>query len=275
MRSSRVVRQKIFTVIIGDSALTRAGIASFLHNSIYTIVGVSSTSDLRNMRFPTDQLNLVIFLIGANRHYGEVNTSIRFLRSAFPDCKVVIIAAAPVQIDFARILSMAPDSFILNIESRDVLLKALELALLDQQAFVLGQHPKPLFFDLKSVASNGMAENASGDSAREASVAIASVVDPLLSARERQVLDLLMQGKANKTIARECTITEARVKFNLKAILRKINVRNRTEAAVWAIANGYGSALRVETIVANETARILQGAENSAATARAQGLSGI
>jgi two-component system, NarL family, nitrate/nitrite response regulator NarL len=214
-------------------------------------------------------------LIDADGHYDEVNTSIRFFAIRMPDCKIVIIGAASVQIDFARILSMAPDSFILNIESRDVLLKALELALLAQQAFVLGRHPKPLFFNLKAVASNVMVENASGDSARDASVATASVVDPLLSARERQVLDLLMQGKANKTIARECTITEATVKAHLKAILRKINVRNRTEAAVWAIANGYGSGgLRVETIVA-ETARNLQGVENSAETGRGQGLSGV
>ncbi len=267
VRSSRVVRQMIFTVLIGHSALTRAGIASFLHNSIYKIVaGVSSTSDLRSVRFPTDRRNLVIFSIGANGHYDEVNASIRLLRSAFSACKVVIVAADGIQIDFARVLSTAADGFILHIESRDVLLKSLELALLDQQTFVLRQYPKPLIFDVKRVARNDMANGkASTDSASErGSVAIASVVDPLLSARERQVLDLLVQGKANKTIARECAIAEATVKFHVKAILRNINVRNRTEAAVWAIAHGYGSGPRVEAIVANEPARTLQCVESRA-----------
>lgn len=278
VRSSRIVHQKIFTVLIGHSALTRAGIVSFLHNSIYKIVaGVSSTSDLRSVRFPTDRCNLVIFSIGANGHYDEVNASIRFLRSAFSDCKVVVIAADGIQIDFARILSTAADSFILHIDSRDVLLKSLDLALLDQQTFVLRQYPKPLIFGVKSVAWNNMANGtaSSGSASERVSVAIASVVDPLLSARERQVLDLLVQGKANKTIARECSIAEATVKFHVKAILRNINVRNRTEAAVWAIAHGYGSGRRVETIVANEAARTLQRVENRAAAGHRQGLSGV
>jgi two-component system nitrate/nitrite response regulator NarL len=43
-----------------------------------------------------------------------------------------------------------------------------------------------------------------------------------------------MQGEPNKIIARQFDITEATVKVHIKAILRKISVRNRTQAAVWA-----------------------------------------
>ena len=45
---------------------------------------------------------------------------------------------------------------------------------------------------------------------------------------------ILMQGEPNKIIARQFDITEATVKVHIKAILRKICVRNRTQAAVWA-----------------------------------------
>jgi two-component system, NarL family, nitrate/nitrite response regulator NarL len=55
-----------------------------------------------------------------------------------------------------------------------------------------------------------------------------------LSQRETGVLRCLMQGEPNKTIARQFEITEATVKVHIKAILRKISVRNRTQAAVWA-----------------------------------------
>jgi DNA-binding CsgD family transcriptional regulator len=59
-----------------------------------------------------------------------------------------------------------------------------------------------------------------------------------LSHRERQVLICLAHGQSNKGIARVCGISEATVKVHLKAILRKTNMRNRTQAAIWAIEHG-------------------------------------
>jgi two-component system nitrate/nitrite response regulator NarL len=54
-----------------------------------------------------------------------------------------------------------------------------------------------------------------------------------LSDRETGILRCVMQGESNKVIARRFDITEATVKAHIKAILRKICVRNRTQAAVW------------------------------------------
>ncbi len=58
---------------------------------------------------------------------------------------------------------------------------------------------------------------------------------PSLSPRESAILDLLREGAPNKVIARRLSLTESTVKVHLKAILRKIRVKNRTQAAVWAI----------------------------------------
>jgi two-component system, NarL family, nitrate/nitrite response regulator NarL len=55
-----------------------------------------------------------------------------------------------------------------------------------------------------------------------------------LSQRETGILRCLMQGEPNKIIARQFDITDATVKVHIKAILQKICVRNRTQAAVWA-----------------------------------------
>jgi len=59
-----------------------------------------------------------------------------------------------------------------------------------------------------------------------------------LSPRERDVLCCLMAGYPNKTIARQLDVCEATVKVHVKAILRKLKVRNRTQAAIWASSNG-------------------------------------
>ena len=61
-----------------------------------------------------------------------------------------------------------------------------------------------------------------------------------LSAREREVLRCLNEGHPNKVIARRLETTEATVKVNLKAVMRKLNVANRTEAAIWAVRQGNG-----------------------------------
>lgn len=61
---------------------------------------------------------------------------------------------------------------------------------------------------------------------------------PELSEREIQILQCLAAGDANKEIAARLTVAEATVKAHVKAILRKLQVDNRTQAAIWAINQG-------------------------------------
>ena len=56
-----------------------------------------------------------------------------------------------------------------------------------------------------------------------------------LSSREVEILESIMAGMANKVIARKFDICEATVKVHVKAILRKLGVENRTQAATWAV----------------------------------------
>ena len=61
---------------------------------------------------------------------------------------------------------------------------------------------------------------------------------PLLSPQEKVILRCIIEGESNKCIARKINVTEATVKVHVKAILRKIRVQNRTQAAVWGMNNG-------------------------------------
>jgi two-component system nitrate/nitrite response regulator NarL len=59
-----------------------------------------------------------------------------------------------------------------------------------------------------------------------------------LSDREIATLRGLVDGASNKMIARTLGIAEATVKVHVKAILRKLNVANRTQAAIWVVHRG-------------------------------------
>jgi NarL family two-component system response regulator LiaR len=56
-----------------------------------------------------------------------------------------------------------------------------------------------------------------------------------LSSREQQVLDLVAKGRTNNDIAENLFISTRTVKFHVSSILSKLNVKNRTEAALTAI----------------------------------------
>jgi len=64
------------------------------------------------------------------------------------------------------------------------------------------------------------------------------------SAKETEVLQLLVSGQANKAIARALDISENTVKFHLKQVFLKLGVDNRTAAIGAALQQGFVSSIR-------------------------------
>ena len=60
----------------------------------------------------------------------------------------------------------------------------------------------------------------------------------LLTAREREILVLVAQGKANKEIAGELVISERTARTHVSNILAKLGLSSRTQAALWAVREG-------------------------------------
>lgn len=84
-----------------------------------------------------------------------------------------------------------------------------------------------------------LADKLIGDNGEEVRARIAATVDSVnLSAREMEILQRLISGLPNKIISRQLSISEATVKVHVKAVLRKLGVANRTQAAIWAAAQG-------------------------------------
>ncbi|WP_340266339.1 LuxR C-terminal-related transcriptional regulator [Sphingobium mellinum] len=76
-----------------------------------------------------------------------------------------------------------------------------------------------------------------------------------LSDRELEILRWLIMGCPNKVISKRMSISEATVKVHVKAVLRKLRVKNRTQAAIWAANHGMrGGVVEAEPNVPTEVA---------------------
>jgi two-component system nitrate/nitrite response regulator NarL len=223
------VKRGVPTVIIESRTLLREGLASLLQDSNFKVIASSATLeaiDLSRLGPP----GLLIVGIASGTDGGDLRVLER-LSSARQDYTIVAVADGNGQLaptDIPRILRCGADGYIVNVQSRDVLLKSLELALLEQKLVVVGDQVRkcdtpartaePDAPGIPPVRFNG---NRDAHSA--------------LSEREVEILKCLACGDSNKAIARTCRIAESTVKIHLKSILRKIRVQNRTQAAIWAI----------------------------------------
>ena len=69
-----------------------------------------------------------------------------------------------------------------------------------------------------------------------------------LSPREMEILEMVTKGSSNKEIAFRLRISQQTVKNHMTAILRKLHVDDRTQAAVYALRHGW---VRIDTTATN------------------------
>lgn len=58
-----------------------------------------------------------------------------------------------------------------------------------------------------------------------------------LTEREKEVLELIVQGKSNPQIAKELVLSIHTVKAHLESIFKKLGVHNKVQAAVYTVVN--------------------------------------
>ncbi len=64
---------------------------------------------------------------------------------------------------------------------------------------------------------------------------VSASVAPHLTVREREVLDLILQARSNREIARELGIEERTVKAHVSRLMRKTGAENRIDLSLWAL----------------------------------------
>lgn len=95
--------------------------------------------------------------------------------------------------------------------------------------------PQALVAAVRSVAAGHLLLE---PAAADALVGAGAPADAVLTAREREVLALIADGRSNREIARALAVAEKTVKTHVSSILLKLGLADRTQAALYAVRSG-------------------------------------
>ena len=230
--------QRSFAVIlVGKSILLREGLARILRAANFRILAsVSSADDLRPSKA---KLHLPLYLIIHTGDDFDISLDAVF-RNRHADARIAIVADHYRLNELTSAFRAGANGYFVNVITSDRFIRSLELVMMGETIF-----PQAfLSFLIDANRPHLVEASATVRNLEPILVATEDATAPLLSPQEKVILRCLIEGDSNKYIARKIDITEATVKVHVKAILRKIRVQNRTQAAVWGI--NYGSHTRPE-----------------------------
>jgi two-component system nitrate/nitrite response regulator NarL len=216
------------TVLFCDNAVLRTGLESVLSGSPFVLTSTVLAASLKLADKVTEQPALAI--VAGNQFSGRIVEFIRQARAQFPQARIVVLVSQFDSNGVWSVLEAGADGLCRTGMSREALITSLELVMLGESMLpvalvgtMLSEQPSSLTPEAQRLGTNrSLLSNPGGRK---------------ISHREAEILRCLTQGEANKVIARKLDITEATIKVHIKAILRKIGVANRTQAAMWATAH--------------------------------------
>lgn len=214
------MRQHIPTILVDQNTLFREGLERLLAGSAFKpIARGAAVQDVAEIL--AGKTHPVLFMIGSEP--GDITVGgVQWVKQHHPAARVVVLADTYEVDQLTAVLRAGAHSYLLKTMTSEVLLKSLEIVMLGGSVF--SSTVLPLIAGARVQPRS-----------EEAVAAEPAQLPNLLSNREKQILEGLARGESNKAIARRLSITESTVKVHVKTILRKVKVRNRTQAAVWAM----------------------------------------
>lgn len=221
------------------------------------VASASRRADLAQVSVSPD--HPILLIIDASDAQDHVVSQIKLFRTHYPHGRVTVLADRYHRGDVISAYRAGANSCLTKEMSCGAFLKTLELVMLGETIlppellpFIRNghEHHEPARCAINAVDVPPLQAAADAPSLRETDDDLPPPgggtdaprppdIDavPRLSTREKCILRCIAEGCSNKSIARRLDISEATVKVHVKAILRKIRVSNRTQAAIWAVNN--------------------------------------
>lgn len=202
-------------VIVDDHPLFRRGLIQLL-NTVKHFRLIGEASNGRDGIALVKQLRPDLLLLDLNMKGMSGLDVLKAVKACDLDTRVVMITVSDQAEDLVGALRAGADGYLLKDMEPEQMVESLEAAaagrvivseaLTHLLAAALRQHSRPQ-----------------------------SSEDASLTEQETRILDRIAGGLSNKLIGKELDIAEGTVKVHVKHILRKLGLRSRVEAAVWAV----------------------------------------
>lgn len=222
--------QSVQISLLGKNEIAREGLRQILSNEQFHIRDsvCDVTAVARSIENVAREGNVHVIIVDDSDNNDGIDAC-RKLAPVKGDARLVLLQDHYVFEDVAEAFQAGVDGVIVKEISCEPLVESIRLVALGEKIF-----PSQLVNNLTTCLPVADASNWK-----------ASAANVGLSDREIEILESIMAGMANKVIARQFGICEATVKVHVKAILRKLVVENRTQAATWAVKHGLGAPIQL------------------------------
>ncbi|HLB13152.1 MAG TPA: response regulator transcription factor [Dehalococcoidia bacterium] len=207
-------------LLVDDHALFRDGIASLLTAWGLEVVGQASDGLEAVERARTLYPDLVLMDVKMPRCNGLEAT--RLIKANMPQVKIVMLTVSDDEQDLFEAIKAGARGYLLKNLRGEEFMEMLSGISRGEAALS------------PTLASKILAEFAR-QSARPATAGSSKAE---LSEREREVLRLVVLGLGNRDIAANLCVSENTVRYHIKNILAKLHLRNRAQAAAYAVQQG-------------------------------------
>jgi DNA-binding NarL/FixJ family response regulator len=206
-------------LLADDHALFRAGIASLLQAwGMEVVAQAGNGREAFELACETSP-DLVLMDIGMPECSGLEAT--RLIKAARPEIKIVMVTVSDDDDDLFEAIKSGAEGYLLKNLSEDELSHTLEAIAAGEPAL-----------------SPALAARIIVEFARPQGSAPGRDSGDDLTARERDVLQLVASGSTNREIAVALFVSESTINFHMKNILAKLHLKNRTQAVAYAIRTG-------------------------------------
>ena len=233
-----IMGEHLTTAVVEARLLVREALKSLMAANSYRVVcAVGRIAEIDTAAISAEPKFVILGAQSADSTIAEAAA----IRKLWPDSKIILLYEYGFLDDFQKLLTSQINGCVPTFASSDALISTLEMIVTEGIRVVIAPDTEP---PPMQPASRTI-QPAEPDEPHQAEIRVETLQSDgperrfALSQREIHILEGLVKGHANKVIARTCGIAEATVKVHVKTILRKIGVGNRTQAAVWALGNGY------------------------------------
>jgi len=210
-------------MIVDDHPLIREAMRAVLQPLDRDIVLLEAANGLEALALADSSPDLHLILLDLALPGMDGFSALQGLREAHPAIPVVVLSASDQPAVVMQALDGGAMGFIPKTSTTQVLINALRLVLSG------GVYLPPEILREHHATPEPTARVAA-EAARSGRPLLPRDIG--LTERQAEVLSLLIQGKPNKLICRDLKLAEGTVKIHVTAILKALNVMNRTQAVI-------------------------------------------